>query len=182
MRFLAVPGAPVHTTVLGGCAHLVRVPRCQHRHWGGGRSERAAERNRILEFSSKISFTTLKYYEPDFGLPRVYSTVCTRAGYQNVAHFLHELSCQTGREPQQYSRSSRTKYISCTVMYVLIYSTLKYLSAVGSCPASPRVRCRILHKHPKSSNATNTANTVYLPGWYPHASTTLIQYRVPGTR
>ncbi len=89
MRFLAVPGAPVQTTVLGGCAHLVRVPRCQRRHWGG-RSERAAERNRILEFSSKISFNTLKYYEPDFGLPRV---------YPNVAHFLHELSCQTGREP-----------------------------------------------------------------------------------
>ena len=89
MRFLAVPGAPVQTTVLGGCAHLVRVPRCQRRHWGG-RSERDAERNRILEFSSKISFNTLKYYEPDFGLPRV---------YPNVAHFLHELSCQTGREP-----------------------------------------------------------------------------------
>ena len=89
MRFLAVPGAPAQTMVLGGCAHLVRVPRCQRRHWGG-RSERAAERNRILEFSSKISFNTLKYYEPDFGLSRV---------YPNVAHFLHELSCQTGREP-----------------------------------------------------------------------------------
>ena len=88
MRFLAVPGAPAQTTVLGGCAHLVRVPRCQRRHWGG-RSERAAERNRILEFSSKISFNTLKYYEPDFGLPRV---------YPNVAHFLHELSCQTRTE------------------------------------------------------------------------------------
>ena len=56
----------------------------------GGRPGRAAERNRILEFSSKISFNTLKYYEPDFGLPRVPT---------NVAHFLHELSCQTGREP-----------------------------------------------------------------------------------
>ena len=55
-----------------------------------GRPERAVERNRILEFSSKISFNTLKYYEPDFGLPRVPT---------NVAHFLHELSCQTGREP-----------------------------------------------------------------------------------
>ena len=70
-------------------AHLVRVPRCQRRH-RGGRPGRAAERNRILEFSSKISFNTLKYYEPDFGLPRVPT---------NVAHFLHELSCQTGREP-----------------------------------------------------------------------------------
>ena len=112
MRFLAVPGAPVQTTVLGGCAHLVRVPRCQRRHWGG-RSERAAERNRILEFSSKISFNTLKYYEPDFGLPRV---------YPNVAHFLHELSCQTGREPTagllvRYSTSTVTNYSTRYILY-----------------------------------------------------------------
>jgi len=79
MRLLAVPGAPVHTTVLGGCAHLVRVPRCQRRHWGG-RSERDAERNRILEFSSKISLNTLKYYGTDFGLPecpRMLPIFCT---------------------------------------------------------------------------------------------------------
>jgi hypothetical protein len=79
MRLLAVPGAPVHTTVLGGCAHLVRVPRCQRRHWGG-RSERDAERNRILEFSSKISLNTLKYYDTDFGLPecpRMLPIFCT---------------------------------------------------------------------------------------------------------
>ena len=60
MRLLAVPGAPVHTTVLGGCAPLscafpdVNAP--------AGRPERAVERNRILEFSSKISLNTLKYY------------------------------------------------------------------------------------------------------------------------
>ena len=58
MRFLAVPGAPVHTTVLGGCAHPVRVPRCQRRHWGG-RSERAAERNRILEKYRFIHLSTM---------------------------------------------------------------------------------------------------------------------------
>ena len=40
--------------------HLARVPRCQRRR-RGGRPERAAERNRILEFSSKITFNTLKY-------------------------------------------------------------------------------------------------------------------------
>ena len=84
-----MPVAPVHTTVLGGCAHIVRVPRCQRRH-RGGRLERAAERNRIHEFSRKIQYSTLKYYEPDFGLSRMYT---------NVANFLHELRCQTGREP-----------------------------------------------------------------------------------
>ena len=47
-RFLAVPGVPVHTTVLGGCAHLVRVPRCQRRHRGGARSAPRRE----IEFSN----------------------------------------------------------------------------------------------------------------------------------
>jgi len=99
-RFLAVPGVPVHTTVLGGCAHIVRVPRCQRRHRGGARSapRREIEFTNSREKYSIVHLNTMNLILACLGCTRM-SPIFQVAGEKKLEH----PRCQIVHTPESRS-------------------------------------------------------------------------------